>query len=73
MFSSKSKDPVSAPISIGAAPVASPPAKRMGRSGTAPSIISADLTVTGTLNSTGDMQIDGIVEGDVRSVGLVIG
>ena len=29
--------------------------------------------MTGTLNSTGDIQIDGIVEGDVRSVGLVIG
>jgi len=72
MFS-KSKDPVSAPASIGATPLASPPLKRTGRSGTAPSIISADLTVTGTLNSTGDMQIDGIVEGDVRSIGLVIG
>ena len=29
--------------------------------------------MTGTLNTIGDMQIDGIVEGDVRSVGLVIG
>jgi len=38
-----------------------------------PSIISADLTVTGTLVSNGDIQIDGVVEGDVRSVGLVIG
>src|SRR5665213_3754532 len=72
MFS-KSKDPVSSPVSIGAAPLARPPLKGTGRSGTAPSIISADLTVTGMLNSTGDMQIDGIVEGDVRSVGLVIG
>lgn len=73
MFSSKSKDTVPQPASIGAAPIASPAPKRTGRSGTAPSIISSDLTVTGTLNSTGDMQIDGIVEGDVRSVGLVIG
>ena len=29
--------------------------------------------VTGTLTSTGDIQIDGRVEGDVRSSGLVIG
>ena len=72
MFSSKSKDPVPSPA-IGAAPAVSAAPKRMGRSGTVPSIISADLTVTGALNSTGDMQIDGIVEGDVRSVGLVIG
>lgn len=73
MFSSKSKDPAPSPVTIGAAPIANSAPKRMGRSGTAPSIISADLTVTGALNSTGDMQIDGIVEGDVRSVGLVIG
>jgi len=39
----------------------------------APSIISADLVVNGTLTSTGDIQIDGRVEGDVRSSGLVIG
>src|ERR1700744_5987098 len=73
MFSSKSKDPVLPPASMGAAPLVNAAPKRTGRSGTVPSIISADLTVTGTLNSTGDMQIDGIVEGDARSMGLVIG
>jgi len=66
MFSSKSKD--EAP----AAPVAASQIKRGARS-SAPSIISADLVVTGTLTSTGDIQIDGRVEGDVRSTGLVIG
>src|SRR5580698_8199912 len=69
MFS-KSKDAVPPMPSVSATPMAPP--KRAGRS-TAPSIISADLTVTGTLTSTGDIQIDGIVEGDVRSIGLVIG
>lgn len=39
----------------------------------APSVISADLVVTGTLTSTGDMQIDGRVEGDVHSAALVVG
>lgn len=39
----------------------------------APSIISADLTIAGTLTSTGDIQIDGRIEGDVHSAGLVIG
>ena len=68
MFSKK--DPVSPAPSITAIPAAQP--KRAAR-GTVPSIISADLTVTGTLVSSGDIQIDGIVEGDVRSVGLVIG
>ncbi|HJW40209.1 MAG TPA: polymer-forming cytoskeletal protein [Rhizomicrobium sp.] len=49
-----------------------PPAKRAARS-SAPSIISADLVVNGTLTSTGDIQIDGRIEGDVHSAGLVIG
>src|SRR3954469_12096837 len=49
------------------------PKRPLGRSSAAPSIISADLMVKGTLTSTGDIQIDGVVEGDVRSVGLVIG
>ena len=70
MFS-KSKDPVSPAPSM-AAPAPVTPPKRATR-GTVPSIISADLTVTGTLVSSGDIQIDGVVEGDVRSVGLVIG
>jgi cytoskeletal protein CcmA (bactofilin family) len=66
MFSSKSKDSVSVP----AMPQST--AKRTGRS-SAPSIISADLLVNGTLVSSGDIQIDGRVEGDVHSSGLVIG
>jgi cytoskeletal protein CcmA (bactofilin family) len=49
-----------------------PQAKRSARA-SAPSIISSDLVVNGTLTSTGDIQIDGRVEGDVHSSGLVIG
>src|ERR1700750_1906523 len=64
MFSSKSKDE--------AAAAAAPQVKRGTRSA-APSIISADLVVSGTLTSTGDIQVDGRVEGDVHSAGLVIG
>ncbi|MFL6689579.1 MAG: polymer-forming cytoskeletal protein [Alphaproteobacteria bacterium] len=47
--------------------------KRSAPVRSAPSIISADLVVTGTLSSTGDMQVDGRVEGDVHSAALVIG
>jgi cytoskeletal protein CcmA (bactofilin family) len=43
----------------------------MGRS--APSIISDDLVVIGTLTSTGDIQIDGRVDGDIRSGSVTIG
>jgi cytoskeletal protein CcmA (bactofilin family) len=32
-----------------------------------PSIISADLRITGNLESDGDIQIDGTVDGDIRS------
>jgi cytoskeletal protein CcmA (bactofilin family) len=71
MFSSRGKD--KDVDSVVAPAVPSPtPAKRGPRS-SAPSIISADLTVNGTLTSTGDIQIDGRVEGDVHSTGLVIG
>lgn len=70
MFSSKKDDK---PV-----PMAPPPPmqagagmRRPGRA--APSIISADLVINGMLTSTGDIQIDGRVEGDVHSAGLVIG
>lgn len=38
-----------------------------------PSIISAGLTVAGDLNSDGEIQVDGRVEGDIRCTSLVIG
>jgi cytoskeletal protein CcmA (bactofilin family) len=47
--------------------------KRAAGRSSAPSIISSDLVVQGTLSSSGDVQIDGRVEGDVHSAGLVIG
>ena len=70
MFSSKSKDAASMPP-MPSAPSSVP--KRSGGRSSAPSIISGDLVVNGTLSSSGDMQIDGRVEGDVHSTGLVIG
>jgi cytoskeletal protein CcmA (bactofilin family) len=53
-------------------PVSPAPAKR-ARALSAPSIISADMAISGSLRSTGDIQIDGRMEGDVHSIGLVIG
>ena len=55
----------------GASKAAPAPAPRRGRS--APSIISDDLVVHGNLIATGDIQIDGTVEGDVRSQSLTVG
>ena len=73
MFS-KGKAP-EAPTSTMATPIPSAPAAPVKKSGgrSAPSIISADLLVQGALVSQGDMQIDGTVEGDIRSVTLMVG
>lgn len=38
-----------------------------------PSIVSSDLTIEGDLISTGDIHIDGVVHGDVRSSRVTIG
>jgi len=60
------------PVPPPAQPQAQAQQKRPGAR-PAPSIISADVVVTGTLSSTGDMQVDGRVEGDVHSAALVVG
>lgn len=71
MFSSRSQDRDAADPMIFPSPLPEP-SKRTGPS-SGPSIISADLTINGTLTSAGDVQIEGRVEGDVRSAGLIIG
>ena len=38
-----------------------------------PSLLSADLTVKGNLKTAGDIQIEGIVEGDIRAHLLTVG
>jgi cytoskeletal protein CcmA (bactofilin family) len=66
MFSKDTKsssESLSAPRSSGAA---------KSISGT-PSIISADLRITGNLHSNGDIQIDGRIDGNVDSKSLTIG
>jgi cytoskeletal protein CcmA (bactofilin family) len=80
MFNKKDASPEISPVTPApasgavAAPVQQPPKPRPAAGARmTPSVISADLVVTGTLSSTGDMQVDGRVEGDVHSAGLVIG
>ena len=48
-------------------------AKRAKQTSAAPSIIAADIVLHGTLESTGDIQLDGCVDGNVRSTVLVVG
>ena len=45
---------------------------RKGRS-SPPTIISPDVRVDGNITSNGEIQIDGIVEGDIKGVKLSIG
>jgi cytoskeletal protein CcmA (bactofilin family) len=52
-----------APEFTPSAPKSKPPA----------SVLSSDLTVTGNLKTTGDIQIEGTVEGDIRAHLLTVG
>jgi cytoskeletal protein CcmA (bactofilin family) len=73
MFS-RSKDKSEATPLIPAAPQPAPSSsKRSGGPRAAPSIISTDLIMNGTLVSTGDIQIDGKIEGDIRTTSLTVG
>jgi cytoskeletal protein CcmA (bactofilin family) len=39
----------------------------------AASVLSSDLTVTGNIKTTGDIQVEGVVEGDIRAHLLTVG
>ena len=59
---------------IAAAKPASLPTPTQTKTGASmPSVISKALKITGELESTEDIQIDGQIEGDVRGVGVKIG
>ncbi len=38
-----------------------------------PSLLSSDLTIKGNVSSSGDIQIEGTIEGDVRAHLLTVG
>lgn len=67
MFTKKDTPP--AP-EAGAAPAAT---KRSAMKSQAPSILSADLTITGSIASEGEIQLDGSVDGDIRAGSLTVG
>ena len=48
--------------------------KKALRSGSvSPSVLSADLTIHGNLKTSGDIQVEGVVEGDIRAHLLTVG
>lgn len=54
-------------------PQAARPPATTPRIGGAPSVIGADLSITGNLESKGEVQIDGDLQGDVTAARIVIG
>lgn len=63
----KAPETVTPPPARAEAPAAAPKAKP------AASMLSSDLTVVGNLKTTGDIQVEGIVEGDIRAHLLTVG
>ena len=53
--------------------VAPQPAPEAYRPRSGVSVLSADLTVVGNLNTQGDIQVEGVVEGDIRAHLVTIG
>ena len=49
------------------APATAPKAKP------AASILSSDLTITGNIKTSGDIQVEGVIEGDIRAHLLTVG
>jgi cytoskeletal protein CcmA (bactofilin family) len=45
----------------------------MSKPSTAPSILSGDLVINGTVTAEGEIQLDGQIEGDVRAGALIVG
>jgi cytoskeletal protein CcmA (bactofilin family) len=72
MFSKGSKPPSSPPASP-TPPLPVSEDKPRPRVSSMPSIVSAGLQVTGNLVSDGDVQIEGTIEGDVKSRLLTVG
>ena len=54
-------------------PTLAEPPKRTAAARSGPSIISADVKMTGTIVSQGELDINGQIEGDVRASALTVG
>jgi len=49
------------------------PKSAQKRKAVAPTIISSDMRITGNITSDGEVQVDGVVDGDVRGAKVSIG
>lgn len=66
----KPAEPAPAPMDK---PVADYAAPAVPRAKPAPSVLSSDLIVTGNIKTTGDIQVEAQVEGDIRANMLTVG
>jgi cytoskeletal protein CcmA (bactofilin family) len=83
MFSkSKPSEPVPQPATSSASdwtpaappqPAPAPSAPPLARTKPTPSVLSSDITITGNVKSSGDIQVEGSVEGDIRASQLIVG
>lgn len=66
---------VAADASATASSPASPQSKRSSsmKAAGVPSIISADVVLRGNINSAGEVQLDGVLEGDMKAATLIVG
>ncbi len=55
------------------APRPTPPAPAAPKAKPAASVMSSDITIVGNVRSSGDIQIEGTVEGDIRAQMLIVG
>ncbi len=62
-----------APTAAPAAPAAGEPRAAAPKPKPPASVLSSDLHITGNLKTTGDIQVEGTVEGDIRAHLLTIG
>ena len=49
------------------------PSPQTGKTKPSPSVLSSDLTIVGNLRTTGDVQVEGTVQGDIRAHLLTVG
>lgn len=63
--------PTTTPSSTAAKSAPSTPAASKPKP--APSILSSDLTIKGNVTTTGDVQVEGTIEGDIRAHLLTVG
>ena len=65
--------PVARPAAAGMMPSSAQDGAGAPRAKVAPSVLSSDLVITGNLRTTGDIQVDCQVEGDIRAHLLTVG